>query len=114
MDYFIEIVSGIRAPYFIVALIILTVLGLPWLVIRKHIKNSKTQRILSSLLFSLAFTPGIFGGDKGGSVVPIVYLLPFYADAFWIFVGVASIILVWGVLFIIRSLLSRLNSKRKP
>ena len=106
MDYIDTVIKNVHSFYFIIAFSILTVFGLPWIAIRKKIKQADMRRRWSCLIFSLAFTPGIFGGDKGGFAAPVIYLIPYYSESFWIVVGLGSIVIIWGLFYVTSSICS--------
>jgi hypothetical protein len=113
MDYLRALVTNIHGFYFTVSLTLLILLGVPWLLLRKKIKSPDRRRIISTLIFSVAFTPGIFGGDKGGFTAPVVYLLPCYQHPFWILSGIGSIILVWGISLLLTTILHQMAGRHR-
>jgi hypothetical protein len=103
--------------YLIHAAAILFLCGLPWLLIRRRIANLDFKRALSSLVFALAFTPSVFGGDLGiVGFAPAIEMLVrrlfgYFGPPFLFTIG--SIALVWGLIFIVRSVFAIWQDKGK-
>ncbi|HZF00473.1 MAG TPA: hypothetical protein VE344_01110 [Methylomirabilota bacterium] len=103
--------------YLIHAVAILLLFGLPWLLIRRRITNLDFKRALSSLVFALAFTPSVFGGDLGiVGFVPAIEMLVrclfgYFGPPFLFTIG--SIALVWGLIFIVRSIFAMWQNRGK-
>jgi hypothetical protein len=103
--------------YLIHAIAILLLCGLPWLLVRRRVKNIDFRRALSSLIFALAFTPSIFGGDLGiVGFAPAFELLVrrlfgYFGPPFLFSIG--SIAFVWGLIFIVRSVFSMYQNRSK-
>jgi hypothetical protein len=116
-DSFGPFLKNLHAAYFICAGVILLVLGLPWLWVRCHIPSPNVRRVWSSLILSLAFAPSILGGSEGGFTMPAISLLLMgalgYLVSFDICIfGAATIALIWGLMFIVRSLFGLYLSHR--
>jgi len=114
MEFLKNLLGNMGQFYFLVAVIILAALGAPWLILRRKIVKPEMRLIFSSLIFSIAFTPGIFGGDKGAFTAPVAYLLFYYNDPLWIFIGIVSIILLSLAIFAVRDVLRKKKSNSTP
>jgi hypothetical protein len=96
---------------------ILFIFGLPWLFIRRQITNLDFRRALSSLILALAFTPSVFGGDLGivgfdPAFLMLVWRLFGYFGPPFLF-SIGSIALVWGLIFVVRSLFAMYRNRGK-
>jgi hypothetical protein len=103
--------------YLIHATVILLLSGLPWLLIRSRITNLDLKRALSSLVFALAFTPGVFGGDMGiVGFAPAAELLMRRLIGYFgppILLTVGSITFGWGLIFVVRSIFAMWHKRGK-
>jgi hypothetical protein len=96
-------VEDLGSGYFIPAGVILFMGGLPWLFIRTRISNPDLRRFFSSLLFALAFIPSFIPVHNSTVSVPAILMVKaiFPNPAAGLVIGI--IMLVWGVIFMVRS-----------
>ena len=103
--------------YLIHAIAILLFCGVPWLLIRRGITKPDLKRALSSLIVALAFTPGIFGGDMGiVGFAPAIELLMRRLVGYFgppVLFTIGSIALVWGLIFLVRSIFAMRHDRGK-
>jgi hypothetical protein len=96
------------AFYLIHAGAVLLMCAVPWILIRRRIANPDFKRALSSLVVALAFTPSIFGGDMGivgfAPAIELLFrrLLGYFGPP--VLFSLGSIALVWGLIFMFRSI----------
>jgi hypothetical protein len=109
------VIAFMIAFYLIHAAAILLLCGLPWLLIRRRIANLDLKRASSSLIFALAFTPSVFGGDTGiVGFAPTIELLVRRLFGYFgppVLFSVGSIILVWGLIFVVRSVFTMCRNR---
>ena len=117
INQFIGYFNNSCLGYIIIASIILLICSLPWLFVRKYVRNLYARRLCSSLILAVAFAPGVFGGDIGVFIEPaivivVMKLVGYSVPSINLVISVLTILVLYGIIYLLQGLVAMYRSRQ--